>query len=38
MKKLEDPCEKCFVNDGTTVFDGQWLCRKCAKKLKKGKD
>jgi ribosomal protein L37AE/L43A len=32
-----DPCESCYVEEGTQVIGSLWVCKKCAKKIKKGK-
>ena len=32
---VEDPCEYCGTEEGEMVFDGQFVCKKCSKKLKK---
>ena len=32
-----DPCEKCFKENGEVIWYDLFVCKKCAKKLKKGK-
>jgi ribosomal protein L37AE/L43A len=32
-----DHCDYCGVEEGTKVIDEMWVCKKCFKKIKKGK-
>jgi len=32
-----DYCENCGVEEGTKVISKMWVCKKCFKKIKKGK-
>ncbi len=32
-----DPCESCWKVEGTIVINGMFVCKKCHKKIKKGK-
>lgn len=42
MRKDEDVCERCDVEAGIKLFEEKtgnklWVCKKCYKRLKKGK-
>lgn len=37
MREQEDLCDKCGQQEGSVVIGDLWVCRKCAKKIRKNK-